>query len=261
MTDPPETVREALSRTLAHAMRSDLPFTAAGIAYYAQVSLVPLGVLAFVAVSTVADDELAVRIVDAAGGALSPSGEALLRDAVTGRAGRWEASLAGLLVLSWGSLRLFRGLKTAFSDVYDDDDSVAVRWTDSAVAALAVPTAVVVVLGAGVAVRWAGISLPVVLRPAALGVALTASLWPLFYVLPEAGVTYREALPGAVLAAGGWILLRTAFRAYVGFVGSTAVYGALGAVVLLVTWLYLASLLLVAGAVLNVVLAGRDPAP
>jgi len=51
-------------------------------------------------------------------------------------------------------------------------------------------------------------------------------------------------------------VLRTAFSAYLAVAGGASLCGVLGAVVV-VTWLSVASLLLVGGAVLNVVLAGR----
>ena len=248
---------EVASRLHTHASESGVAFAAAGIAYYAQVSLIPLGVLVFVAVSTVAGDELAVRLVDTAGDALSPTGRRLLRDAVAGRAGRWEATVAGVVVLGWGSLRFFRGLKSAVTEVYDGREGIFVRWRDSAVAGLAILLSLTAVLGAGFAFRRFGVGPPVAVRPLLLAAALAASLYPVYYVLPDVDVTPAEALPGTVLTAGGWVVLHTAFRTYVSFVGGTA-YGVLGGVILLVTWLYLASLFLVIGAVLNVVLAGRD---
>jgi YihY family inner membrane protein len=257
MADRPSSLREAASRLVGHALDSDVSFTAAGIAYYAQVSLLPTLVLGFVAVSTVAGERLAVRALDAAGEALSPAGQQVVREALTGAAGRAEVGLAGLAVFAWGSFRLFRGLKTAFNDVYGESDGMVVRWRDSAVAAVTVAAAVAVVAGGGLALARFG-PVPAPVRALSLTLALSVALAPLYYVLPDADVGVAEVAPGAVVTAGGWVLLRTGVRLYLDVADRYAVYGVLGALVLLVTWLYLASFLLVLGAVVNAVLAGRD---
>jgi hypothetical protein len=67
---------------------------------------------------------------------------------------------------------------------------------------------------------------------------------------------FRLVSPGAILFAFGWSIATYVFGFYVANFGSyNATYGALGAVVVLLIWLYLSSFLLVAGAELNSVLA------
>jgi len=257
MADGPSSLREAASRLVEHALDSEVSFAAAGIAYYAQVALLPTLVLGFVVVSALAGERLAVRVLDAVGTALSPAGQRVVREALTGAAGRREVGLAGLLVLGWGSFRLFRGLKAAVANVYGEEHGVAVRWRDSAAAAVAVAVAVALVAAGGLAFTRFG-PVPAPVRALVLTLALSVTLTPLYYVLPDADVGVSEVVPGAVVTAGGWVVLRTAVRVYLGVANRYAVYGVLGALVLLVTWLYLASLLLVVGAVVNAVLAGRD---
>jgi YihY family inner membrane protein len=260
MADRPSTIRGGLRRVAAHASRSDAAFTAAAVAYYAQVSLVPLGVLGFVVVATVAGDRLALTAVEAVGDSLSPTGERLLRDAVTGGAGRAEASVGGLAVFVWGTLRLFRALETAFASVYPTEKSTVRGWRDAAVAATGVPVALATVAVGGVAFRYVGIEIPSAARAVVLAAVLAVVLLPAYRVLPTVSIPLREAVPGTALAAGGLVVLRQGFAVYLAVAGGATLYGALGAVVVVVTWLYLASLLLVAGAVVNVVLAGRDRA-
>ena len=58
--------------------------------------------------------------------------------------------------------------------------------------------------------------------------------------------------PGSALAAIGWVLLTIGFGIYVAQFGNyNATYGSLGAVVVLLTWLYLSCYILVFGAELN----------
>jgi len=67
-------------------------------------------------------------------------------------------------------------------------------------------------------------------------------------------------IPGVLVAAVGWTILQVGFQLYVTFGSQSDVYGTLGAVLLVLTWLYLAGLLLLVGVSVNVVLAeGRPP--
>jgi membrane protein len=60
-------------------------------------------------------------------------------------------------------------------------------------------------------------------------------------------------LPGAILAAVFWAVLSGLFRSYVSHFGNyNKVYGTLGAVIVLMLWLYLSSLVMLIGGQLNV---------
>ncbi|MFC7188631.1 YihY/virulence factor BrkB family protein [Halocatena marina] len=86
---------------------------------------------------------------------------------------------------------------------------------------------------------------------------LTLTLLPLYYVLPGESISVREAFPGAAFTAIGWTALQTAFRIYAAYAGSYDAYGAIGGVLLLVTFLYFGALILLVGVVLNAALTGR----
>jgi membrane protein len=93
-----------------------------------------------------------------------------------------------------------------------------------------------------------------------LVVPLLLAFFPIYYVFPDTHVTVREVLPGVVVAAVGWTVLQVGFQLYVTYAGQSEVYGTLGAVLLILTWLYLAGLLLLVGVAVNVVLSGRTAA-
>ncbi len=80
-----------------------------------------------------------------------------------------------------------------------------------------------------------------------------------FRLLTSAQTTVREVLPGALLASACWLGLQVAGGVYVTRVlaGSSETYGGFAAVVGLLTWLLLASELVLIAAELNVVLARR----
>ena len=74
-------------------------------------------------------------------------------------------------------------------------------------------------------------------------------------VLPKRASAH---LPGALLAASGWILFSLLYSLYiVHFPRASAVYGGLGALSLIMLWLYFCMLILLSGAEVNRVLAER----
>jgi membrane protein len=80
-----------------------------------------------------------------------------------------------------------------------------------------------------------------------------------FRTLTVRSVTFREALPGAIVAALAWQVLVSlgAFFVRTGLMGSGQVYGLFGIVLGLLAWIYLEALIVVLAAELNVVLAER----
>ena len=84
------------------------------------------------------------------------------------------------------------------------------------------------------------------------GVAAAATLYR--RVVPDITPGWRAVLPGALLAGIGWVLFTLGFGIYVANFGNyNATYGSLGAVVVLLTWLYLVAYVLLLGAELNAV--------
>ena len=68
---------------------------------------------------------------------------------------------------------------------------------------------------------------------------------------------HRRAWPGAIVAIASWLLVSWVFGAYLGSLGTYAVYyGSIAAVAVLLVWLYLTSLALLLGAEVNAMLEG-----
>ena len=259
-----------VTRGVVNGAQSDrITFIAASLAYYALISLLPLLLLALAAAAAFGDAGTVEALVDGDSGALGEQAGTLVRDGLAGAAGAGGATVLGLAVLLWSGLKLFRGLDVAFSAVYARpgpeslldqlrNGTVALGAVVAGVAATVLVGALVAGIGVGESVRR--FDLLGVVGTVGLVAGLVAAFLPLYYVLPGGKVAVREALPGAVFAAVGWTLLQTGFRAYAGTAGSYETYGALGGVLLLVTFLYIGALLLLLGVVLNAVLAGRAAA-
>jgi YihY family inner membrane protein len=237
----------------------EVTFLAAGIAYYAFVSLLPALLLVLVVASTLGGPELAAEVVAATGNALSPVGQDLIRSTLVDAAGATPATLVGVGLLAWSTLKVFRGLDIAFSRIYGTEPagSLVGKVRDAAVALGAVGLGLAALVGVGVAVSYAGVALAGLLGTVALVVVLSVVFFPLFVIFPDAEAGLAAALPGTVFAAAGWTLLGTGFRLYAGMAGQFDVYGVFGAVLLLVTWYYVGATVLLVGAALNAVLAER----
>ena len=88
--------------------------------------------------------------------------------------------------------------------------------------------------------------------PIALGVVATN-----FALIYRFGPSQRQAetpiVPGAILAAISWAVISNLFRLYVAHFGNyNLTYGAIGAFIILLLWLYISSLIMLIGAQVNV---------
>lgn len=251
----------ALARAVYDTSRErDVGFLAAAVAYYAFVSLVPLTLLSFAVASAVESDLMVDGASRAAAGLLAPEGQELLTQTLSGEAGRGGATVASTLVLLWSGSRVLRGLDRAFSRIYGArgpkslpdqirDAGIVLGVTLGGLTGMALVTTLVALLPVVSLVRSLGV--------ATLWLTLVVAFLPLYVVFPDSGVTLREALPGAAVAATAFTALGSLFGVYTSIAGSFAVYGVLGAVLLVVTWLFFGSQAILYGALLNAVLAGR----
>jgi YihY family inner membrane protein len=255
----------AIARAVVREVRlRDVTTLAASIAYYAFVSVLPLFVLAAVVATALGGPALRRAVVDLAGRYLLPVGQELVADALANTAGQSGVTIVGLGLLVWSSLKLFRGIDTAVARIYDTTPRGFLRSVRAGVTVL-----VAVGIGAFGGVALVGIvavlDLPGIsaLAPVVFFLVLVAALFPVYYLTPAVDVSIREALPGTLVGACCWTLLGTAFAFYTAITAASsqfALYGVLGAVLLLVTWFYLAGLALLVGVTLNAVLADRTTA-
>lgn len=90
--------------------------------------------------------------------------------------------------------------------------------------------------------------------PVAIVIAL-GFLMVLYSLVPPVHIRWRDALPGAGVSLVGWVVLTRCFAYYVDNMGRYSIlYGSIGAIIVLMLWLYLTSTTLILGGVLNHVL-------
>ena len=75
---------------------------------------------------------------------------------------------------------------------------------------------------------------------------------------PSKRLKWKEVVPGAVVCTLGWLVVSLGFSFYINnFSNYSKIYGGLGAVIILITWLYLTSIILIAGGEINSVIVIR----
>lgn len=80
----------------------------------------------------------------------------------------------------------------------------------------------------------------------------------LYKLLPGGRLSFINQLPGAALAAAGWIVFTAAYTFYVNrFANYSYIYGSLTAIVLLMLWLYFCMNIFLLGAEINCLLKER----
>ncbi|MEP6937464.1 MAG: YihY/virulence factor BrkB family protein [Chthoniobacterales bacterium] len=86
-------------------------------------------------------------------------------------------------------------------------------------------------------------------------IALIVLALALYLLTPENYLTIRQALPGAIFFAVGWVTVTKLFQFYVAkYDRYNPTYLALASIIVLLTWMYLTCLLLLLGGKLNAIL-------
>ena len=236
---------------------------AAALAYYGFFSLFPLLlVLSSVAGYLLQDyPDLQLRVLDSAVAQFPVVGPQL-RQNVGSIRGSGVAVVIGLLLAVWAGLGAIRAAQSAMDAVWDvprkrrpgTPKSIGLALLTLIVLAAFVVTATLVAwlsTQGGIAGRMIGI---------VATLALNIGFFALGYrVLTTADISWRQVLPGAILAGIGW----TALLALGSWIVSDRIsssgdmYGTFAVVIGLLGWIYLGAQLALLGAVIDVVVANR----
>lgn len=262
--------RRIAARTWSEFNEDQIPQVAGGVAFFALLSMFP-AMAAFVSLYGLFADSAQVgehlRIL---AGILPASALSFVADEMTRLAGGKHPALGLAFVLSlllslWsanGAVKaMFSGLNTAYETREKRGlirlNLVSLAFTVGALAFVLLTLGLVV--AAPIMMQAFGLKrsldpwLVNLLRWPALFVASTLMLALLYRFGPDRrGVRWRWITPGSVLATLLWLVVSMLFSWYVAnFAHYERTYGSLGAVVGFMTWLWLSSIVVLAGAELN----------
>ena len=176
----------------------------------------------------------------------------------------------GLFTALWSASRAVSSLSVAVNRAYriEDGRNVLLQFLinigfSAAMLASIVITIVILVLGRGVLQYVAQIvnigSVEIntwhILRFVPITLLFFCILLFLYSVVPNKRIAIRQVIPGAIAAAASWLIASIGFSFYVeNMARYSLLYGSIGAVIVLMIWLYLTGIILIMGAELNHVL-------
>lgn len=100
-------------------------------------------------------------------------------------------------------------------------------------------------------------SLRWVIPPLLIFIVFTLVYW----AVPNLKLRFTSVLSGAAFATIGWIITSLGFSFYVGNYGSySSTYGSIGAIIVLMMWLYFSAIILMLGGQINAVMSERKTA-
>lgn len=84
----------------------------------------------------------------------------------------------------------------------------------------------------------------------------------LYYFAPSKRIKCLSAIPGAIFATVGWVLVSLAFSFYVSSFGNySATYGSIGGIIVLMIWFYLTGIIIMIGGEINALATEKDETP
>jgi len=262
--------RQALTRTWTEANNDNIGLISAGVSFYCFLATVPLlgaivmsyGLIADVA-TVVANIHALATVMPAEAAELI--GKQLLNVVTTSADKKGLGLLIALAISLYGGMNAAGAILMALNIAYEETErrsflALTLRSLIMTLLGVAgVIAAIVTIAGVG-HLDWLASGLPhVLLVPIKLlgyllltcvGAAMAATLYR--YGPNRDHARWMWLTPGSFVSGILWVVVGLGFGAYVSHFGSyDATYGSLGAVVVLLTWLYLSSYVLLLGAELN----------
>jgi membrane protein len=272
-------VTDVAKETIAELQDDDVSGLAAEMSYHSILAIFPF-LLFLAGITALIDDifsvpDLTDQIVEKAGKVMPEDAQSLLRsftEELVAAPGGW-AMAVGLFGSLWATMSCVKTAMKALNRAYDATENrgfvrknlTAFALTITVVGLIFAGTAILasgaaMAGGAGEALGWADefamawtvASVPVSLLLIAMAVAL------LYWLGPAVKHSFEWVSPGAILFVVLWIAASIGFSWYVSNFGDyNRTYGSIGAVILLLIWLYWTNFIMLVGAELNAVVARR----
>lgn len=275
-----QSLQQRWQRSLAAAfvdrfINADLITQAASLAFFALLSLAPLLVLLLWLTSLLypsAQESLLDQFGQLAGQGAETVADTVIENAKTQPS---VGSLAGL----WSTILLFVGASAVFARlqgvlnlIFRTDEprlDGILAWLRKRVFSFGIVLSlgflllISMLLSTVLQVVFAQIPslLPIVANLMSLVIYVLAFAF-LYHYLPDRPVQWPQAFMGGVLTAGLFVLGRYAIGLYISHAAPGSAYGTMGTLVILLVWIYYATLVFFTGAALTAVIDERyRPAP
>jgi len=260
---------DIIKRTALRINEERAAEAAASMAYYGFFSLFPLLLVAVVVVSTVLENTLTEeQVLDVLIQAIPFSGDLIAENIQQVLKARSSAGIISLIGLTWSALGAFTVLMRNINRAWPNTKARnIIKMRLMALVIFAVMIGGLISLFVfNTVTRF----LPEDINEAAekasssqsftqmiIVLLLFASLLILYWWLPRTKVRWKEAAWGAMIGSIGISIVTTGFTWFLesGLSNYNLVYGSLGAIVALLFWIYMLSLIIFAGAHLSAAIA------
>lgn len=260
--------REVLVRCWREASSDNLGLIAAGVAFYGFLAIVPLLAATLLTYGIFAEPRTVLGHIEALThivpeAAAASVGEQLLRLSISSDSAKGWGVLVSLTIALFGACNGAGAIIIALNIAYEEDEKrgfvrlnlVALALTIAAVAGAIFSAFALAALGAAIGAETGGAASGAikVVTYALITLAAACAAATLYRFGPSRRAAKWVWLsPGSLFSGVAWLGLTAGFGAYARYIGKfDATYGSLGAIVALLTWLYLASYVLLFGAELN----------
>ena len=260
---------QILKRAWKESSNDQVPLLAAGVAFYAFLSLFPAMIAAVTVYGLVADPKTVTEQTDRLTDALPNDAASLIGDQLTAITETPQQSLGFGLVIAlvlalWSAAGGVGNLVTAINTAYDEEETrgfvkrkaLALGLTFGAIIFVVVAIGLVAVAPAlleAFVPSGAAYWLLQVARWVVLVIAVPLVLAVLYRYSPDRDKPqFRWVSAGAVVATVIWLVASLGFSFYVNNFGSySKTYGALAGVVVLLLWLWITNFIVLLGAEIN----------
>ncbi|MCA1654213.1 MAG: YihY/virulence factor BrkB family protein [Sphingomicrobium sp.] len=261
--------KDILLRTWKESSKDNVGLVAAGVAFYAFLAIVPLLEATVLTYGLIASPHAVIANMESLTHVLPANiakliGEQLMSVVHTSGGKKGLGVLVALAVTLFGARNAAGSIVIALNIAYEEEEKrgfLKVTLLALAITAAAVVLALLAIAAIGV-LQFIGRLLPhapavallgKVLTPVLLAVGAAAAAAALYRYGPSREkAQWTWLTPGSLFSAIGWLVVTAGFGIYVTrFAHYDATYGSLGAVVALLTWIYLSSYVFLFGAELN----------
>jgi membrane protein len=258
-----------LKRVWSESSKDNVGLVAAGCGFYAMFALFPALTVLVSLYGLIADPAMVESQLEALEGMLPSAAYEMISTRVHDLATAPPTALGwgllfGILIALWSATAGVKSLLTALNIAYEEEEKrgliryqlTAILFTLAALLAVTIALSTIVVVPAVLKFAWLGTFADIAVRAASFLVLLLFIMFGLA-VLYRFGPSRSEArwrwvTPGSVMAALLLIAASMGFSFYVANFGSyDATYGSLGAVIVVLFWLYISSYVVIIGAELN----------
>ena len=250
----------------------DILTQAASLSFYALLSLAPLLILSLwlmTWINPAAENPLVSQVDQYVGDAAASVASTVIHNASQQPSFGTIAGMWSTLLLFIGATAVFAQLQTVFNLIFHNPTqhatgvlSVLKKRIFSLGMLITVGVLLLVSMVAMTALQFAFADVPSLLPMAGYLTSFavyTLTFTLLFRYLPDRLVSWRHAVWGAIITAVLFAIGRYGIGIYIVKATPGSAYGSMGALVILLIWMYYASIILFIGAIITALIAERTP--